>query len=152
MWEKECMYIYDWVTLLSSRNWQNTVNQLYFKKKIEKILWRGTLRQQTGDMSCPTSQILEVAELVFEYQCSDDRTSISPTPHSCHTMVLYRSQSFQGPLRSARDWLTKVTDMKYARGMHTPFTSSPCLHNPIAHCALLCSQAPCWRHTPGLGD
>ena len=25
--------MYDWVTLLYSRNWHNTVNQLYFAKK-----------------------------------------------------------------------------------------------------------------------
>ena len=30
------VYIYDWVTLLYSRNWHNTVNQLYFDKKIFK--------------------------------------------------------------------------------------------------------------------
>ena len=32
------MYIYmdDWVTLLYSRNWHNTVNQLYFNKKFLK--------------------------------------------------------------------------------------------------------------------
>ena len=31
-WEKECVYVrvYDWVTLLYSRNWHNIVNQLYF--------------------------------------------------------------------------------------------------------------------------
>ena len=37
IWVKECVYIYvcmyDWVILLYSRNWPNTVNQLYFKKK-----------------------------------------------------------------------------------------------------------------------
>jgi len=27
------IYIYDWLTLLHSINWHNTVNQLYFKKK-----------------------------------------------------------------------------------------------------------------------
>ena len=27
------MYIYDWATLLYSRNWHNTVNRLYFKKR-----------------------------------------------------------------------------------------------------------------------
>ena len=26
---KECIYMYDWVTMLYSRNWHNTVNQLY---------------------------------------------------------------------------------------------------------------------------
>ena len=30
-----CVYIYmDWVFMLYSRNWHNTVNQLYFNKKI----------------------------------------------------------------------------------------------------------------------
>ena len=28
--------MYDWVTLLYSRNWHNTVNQLYFKKMRKK--------------------------------------------------------------------------------------------------------------------
>ena len=28
MWEKECIHMFDWVTLLYSRNWQNIVNQL----------------------------------------------------------------------------------------------------------------------------
>ena len=27
-WEKECIYLYDWVTLLNSRNWQNIITQL----------------------------------------------------------------------------------------------------------------------------
>ena len=27
--------MYDWVTLLYNRNWYNTVNQLYFNKKIQ---------------------------------------------------------------------------------------------------------------------
>ena len=26
------MYVYEWVTLLQSRNWHNIMNQLYFKK------------------------------------------------------------------------------------------------------------------------
>ena len=26
VWEKEWMYMYDWVTLLYSRNWQNIIN------------------------------------------------------------------------------------------------------------------------------
>ena len=26
IWEKECVYMYDWVTMLYSRNWHNTVN------------------------------------------------------------------------------------------------------------------------------
>jgi len=29
--------VYDWVTLLNSRNWQNIANQLYFKKKKERM-------------------------------------------------------------------------------------------------------------------
>ena len=38
--KKECIYTYDWITMLYSRNWHNTVNQLYsnkifFKKKPE---------------------------------------------------------------------------------------------------------------------
>ena len=31
------IYMYEWVTLLYSRNWHNSVNQLYFNKKIQKI-------------------------------------------------------------------------------------------------------------------
>ena len=33
VWEKECIYMYDWVTTLYSRNWHNTVNQIYSNKK-----------------------------------------------------------------------------------------------------------------------
>ena len=35
VWEKECVYMcmYDWVTMLYSRNWHNTVNILYPKNK-----------------------------------------------------------------------------------------------------------------------
>jgi len=29
-----CICIYDWVTVLYSRNWHNTVNQLHFNKNI----------------------------------------------------------------------------------------------------------------------
>ena len=32
------IYMYDWVTLLCSRNWYNIVNQLYFSKNILKII------------------------------------------------------------------------------------------------------------------
>ena len=32
----DCVYIYNWVTLLYSRNYYNIVNQLYFNKKWEK--------------------------------------------------------------------------------------------------------------------
>ena len=31
--ERECLYTYDCITLLCSRNWHITVNQLYFNKK-----------------------------------------------------------------------------------------------------------------------
>ena len=30
------IYMYDWVTLLYSKNWHNTANQLYFNKKEKK--------------------------------------------------------------------------------------------------------------------
>ena len=35
--KKECIYMYEWVTLLYSINWYNIVNQLYFKKKEKKF-------------------------------------------------------------------------------------------------------------------
>ena len=31
--EQECIYMYDWVTLLYSRNWHNIVKQLYVNFK-----------------------------------------------------------------------------------------------------------------------
>ena len=34
--KKECLYVYNWVTLLYSRDWHNIVNQLYFNKKFFK--------------------------------------------------------------------------------------------------------------------
>ena len=33
---KKCIYMYDWVTWLYSRNWHNIVKQLYFNKKFLK--------------------------------------------------------------------------------------------------------------------
>ena len=44
--KKEYMYVYiyiyicvyDWITFLYSRNWHKIVNQLYFNKKINKII------------------------------------------------------------------------------------------------------------------
>ena len=33
---KKCIYMYDWVTMLYSRNWHNTVNLLYFNLKNSK--------------------------------------------------------------------------------------------------------------------
>ena len=33
VWEKECIYTYDWVTMLYSRNWYYSINQLYFTQK-----------------------------------------------------------------------------------------------------------------------
>ena len=32
-YKKRNVYMYDWVTLLYSRNWHNIINQLYFNKK-----------------------------------------------------------------------------------------------------------------------
>ena len=38
IWEKECLRVYDWVTLLYSRDGQNTAHQLHFNKKIDMFL------------------------------------------------------------------------------------------------------------------
>ena len=35
-YEKKCVYMYYWATLLYSKNWYNIVNQLYFNKKYFK--------------------------------------------------------------------------------------------------------------------
>ena len=35
--KKVCMYMYEWVTLLYSRNWQNIINQLHFNNNHLKI-------------------------------------------------------------------------------------------------------------------
>ena len=32
---RECIYTYDWVTLLHSRNWHTIVNQIYFNQKFK---------------------------------------------------------------------------------------------------------------------
>ena len=37
-YEKECIYMYNWVTLLYTRNWYNIVNQLYVNLKKEKTV------------------------------------------------------------------------------------------------------------------
>ena len=36
IWKKECVHMYDWVTLLYSRNWHNMANQLYFNTIFNK--------------------------------------------------------------------------------------------------------------------
>ena len=36
VWEKDCVCMYDWVTMLYSRNWHNAVNQLYNNLKRKK--------------------------------------------------------------------------------------------------------------------
>ena len=36
IWQRKCIYMYDWVSLLNSRNWHNTVSQPYFNSKKEK--------------------------------------------------------------------------------------------------------------------
>ena len=43
------IYMYDWVTLLDSRNWHNIVNQVYFNKnKIEEFpSWLSDLTNPT---------------------------------------------------------------------------------------------------------
>ena len=50
-----CVCVYDWITLLYSKNWHNIVNQLYFNKnetEYEKIktkkkcpVWRTTFQR-----------------------------------------------------------------------------------------------------------
>ena len=37
-YEKECLYAYNWVTLLYSRGWNNIVNQLHFNWKKESMV------------------------------------------------------------------------------------------------------------------
>ena len=34
--DKKCMCVCDWVTMLYSKDWHNSVNQLYFNKNIQK--------------------------------------------------------------------------------------------------------------------
>ena len=43
IYKRECLYVYNWVTLLYSRDWHNIANQLYFNKKIKlkkSYLWQ----------------------------------------------------------------------------------------------------------------
>ena len=64
-----CMCIYDWVTLLFSRNWHNIVNQLYsnknFKNKpndhvpsnsIPRCTWTVKNQNRDSDACCPCSE------------------------------------------------------------------------------------------------
>lgn len=57
------------------------------------ILQKGTLRQQTGEVSYSKSQIPQVVDMVFEYRPSDSRAYTSPTPLSCHPVALCISKS-----------------------------------------------------------
>ena len=49
IWEKECMYMYDWVTPLYRRNWYNTVNQWCFRKFLIK-------KPKTDQRKSPTTK------------------------------------------------------------------------------------------------
>ena len=47
MRKRMSIYIYDWVTMLYSRNWHNTVNWLYFNRNKNKIEASGMICQKT---------------------------------------------------------------------------------------------------------
>ena len=47
---KKCINMCDWVTLLYSRNWYNTVNQLYFNLKKKDPT--GALETKTSQRKC----------------------------------------------------------------------------------------------------
>ena len=49
--------MYDWVTMLYSRNWHNSVNQLYFKKKCTVV---GRIMLPRGRYSHPNHQNLSI--------------------------------------------------------------------------------------------
>lgn len=86
--------------------------------------------------------------LVFEFRWADCRACPSPIPHSCHPLVLCLSKSSpasQAPSgQHIVNWPRALTLSRAPheahQGMHTPFTSSPCLHNPIApvRCDMAC--------------
>ena len=66
------IYMYNWITLLSSRNYQNTVNQLYFSK-INFLKNCKNLHADTHETS--------VGFLFSEVQPSCPATSIRGLPH-----------------------------------------------------------------------
>ena len=35
--KKECIHVYNWVTLLHDTHWHKIMNQLYFSKKTEDV-------------------------------------------------------------------------------------------------------------------
>ena len=93
-----CMCIYDWVTLLLSRNWHNIVNQLYsnknFKNKpndhvpsnsIPRCTWTVKNQNRDSDACCPCS----------EQQCHNCQKVETP-----HVLLLDGSASNMWALRA----------------------------------------------------
>ena len=58
--KKECLYAYNWVALLYSRDWYNIVNQLYFNKKgtMEYTSFQEILFENIGILLLLTSNFL----------------------------------------------------------------------------------------------
>ena len=80
-YEKECIYMDNWITLLYSRNWCNIINQLYFNKiNFKKIkLKRHTHQKEPSSQSSRNAQPRhwEPTRTMQEAEFSSPPTSVS---------------------------------------------------------------------------
>ena len=88
VWEKEYIYMYVWVTMLYSRNWHNTVNQLYFNKNKAKknVYWcfldsRHCWVSMSFHVFSYTSRLLAHALVLSIF--SEEETEAQKDPISC---------------------------------------------------------------------
>ena len=122
------------------------------------ILQKGTLKQQTGEVSYFQSQIPQVVNMVFEYRQSDYRACTLPTPLSCHPVALCVSKSCwhskvpsdQHMADEPRALFLSGTSYKAYQGdAHTMHSQSlPTDLTAQVGSQVVCPQAPFWRLKP----
>lgn len=122
------------------------------------ILQKGTLRQQTGEVSYFQSQIPQVVNMVFEYRQSDYRACTLPTPLSCHPVALCLSKScWHSKVPSDQHMadepralsLSRTSYKAYQGDVHTMHSQSlPTDLTAQVGSQVVCPQAPFWRLKP----
>ena len=106
--KKECVNMYDWVTLLYPRNWHNTVRQLYFNKKKYQF-------------PCPNNSL----GLVFPDSSTVDQTVLAKMSSGLKNLNSYVPLK-DGTL-TGKGWCCSFPAMKTSPALHWilfPFTLS----------------------------
>ena len=121
IWEKRCMYIYDWVTWLYGRNRHTIVNQLYFNKKkclkakktgqvffknhfdLNAFTWSNALQPHTCWFSIPSR--LSWGSWVLKLTCPTVSLPVGTIlPEDRFFFVLIRRACWSPFLRGIENW------------------------------------------------